>query len=50
MLCFVGEEEREIERGAYPLAEWSPRPLDPPVTTATFPSREKIEPKLSSLT
>jgi hypothetical protein len=34
----------------YPLAAWRPRPLDPPVTTATFPSSEKMLPKSSSWT
>lgn len=32
---------------AYPDAAWRPRPLEPPVTTATLPSREKSEEKLS---
>lgn len=36
--------------GNYPDAAWSPRPLEPPVTTATFPSREKMFLKSSSLT
>ena len=26
----------------YPDAAWSPRPRDPPVTTTTFPLREKM--------
>ena len=29
----------------YPEAAWSPKPREPPVTTATFPSREKMEGK-----
>lgn len=35
---------------AYPLAACSPKPLEPPVTTATLPSREKMDWKLSSWT
>ena len=38
MLCV-----RTCER--YPEAAWSPKPREPPVTTATFPSREKMEEK-----
>lgn len=34
----------------HPLAACRPKPLDPPVTTATFPSTEKMLWKLSSLT
>lgn len=34
----------------YPEAACSPRPREPPVTTATFPSTEKISEKLLSLT
>jgi hypothetical protein len=34
----------------YPEAACSPKPRDPPVTTATFPSREKMSEKLLSLT
>lgn len=26
----------------YPDAAWRPRPLEPPVTTTTFPFKEKI--------
>lgn len=29
-------------RNIYPDAAWSPRPRDPPVTTTTFPFREKM--------
>ncbi len=29
------------ERLCYADAAWSPKPRDPPVTTATLPSREK---------
>lgn len=38
MLCM-----KTCER--YPEAAWSPKPREPPVTTATFPSREKMEGK-----
>lgn len=34
----------------YPLAACRPNPLDPPVTTATLPSSEKMDWKLSSWT
>ena len=27
----------------YPDAAWRPSPLEPPVTTATLPSREKMD-------
>lgn len=36
----AGQREREREKD--PDAACSPRPLDPPVTTTTFPSSEKI--------
>ena len=37
--CMEGSKFR------YPDAAWRPRPRDPPVTTATFPEREKMEGK-----
>lgn len=37
-------------RFAYPDATWRPRPREPPVTTATLPSRRKMLPKSLSLT
>jgi len=49
---FVGwecEDGEELE-SAYPDATCNPRPLEPPVTTATLPSRRKMLPKFSSLT
>lgn len=42
--------DRIEEMSLYPLAACRPRPLDPPVTTATFPSSEKMLPKSSSWT
>lgn len=32
----------EVGSVCYPDAAWRPRPLEPPVTTATLPSREKM--------
>jgi hypothetical protein len=34
----------------HPDAAWRPRPRDPPVTTATFPFKENMDEKSSSLT
>ena len=34
-----------IGSATYPDAAWSPRPRDPPVTTTTFPFKEKIDGK-----
>lgn len=42
-------EERKGRVG-YPDAAWSPRPLEPPVITATLPSRRKMFGKSWSLT
>lgn len=39
-----------VKQSACPDAACRPRPLEPPVTTATLPSREKMDPKsLSSV-
>jgi len=42
--------EYDVEEKTYPDAAWRPNPLEPPVTTATLPSSEKMLLKLSSLT
>jgi hypothetical protein len=34
--------ERIDSEPVYPDAAWSPKPRDPPVTTTTFPLREKM--------
>ena len=42
----MGEYKEEVGRGKErekdPDAAYSPRPLDPPVTTTTFPTSEKM--------
>lgn len=40
-----GEWVKVRGRKKYPDAAWRPRPREPPVTTATLPSREKMEGK-----
>lgn len=38
-------ERRRGNGGTNPDAAWRPRPREPPVTTTTFPLREKMEGK-----
>lgn len=41
--CVSYERRKGPRRGnSYPDAAWRPRPLEPPVTTTTFPLREKM--------
>ena len=38
----LDEQIEILEYGAYPEAACRPKPRDPPVTTTTFPLREKM--------
>ena len=43
--CALVEGGNRYQRGGefqYPEAAWRPNPREPPVTTTTFPSREKM--------
>lgn len=50
MISLVSIVPQRASAKTYPDAAWRPRPLEPPVTTATLPLREKSEEKSSRCT